>query len=85
MTTDEVQQQREKAEAIVQRAESDDDFRQKLVDDPEGTLRAEGLSDKAIPDFIREQELADVSGYRIGECGFSCNISSCTNTRIAAR
>lgn len=84
MTTDEVQQQREKAEAIVQRAESDDDFRQKLVDDPEGTLRAEGLSDKAIPDFIREQELADVSGYLM-DCGFSCNISSCTNTRIAAR
>jgi hypothetical protein len=84
VTTDEVQQQREKAEAIVQRAGSDDEFRQRLVDDPDGTLRAEGLSDKAIPDFIREQELADVSGYRL-DCGFSCNISSCTNTRIAAR
>lgn len=84
MTTDEVQAQREKAEAIVQRAESDDDFRQKLVDDPEGTLRAEGLSDKTIPDFIREQEIGDVSGYLL-DCGWSCNISSCTNTRIAAR
>lgn len=81
MSSDEFQEQRTKAEAIVQRAASDVDFGRKLVDDPEGTLRAEGLSDKTITDFVREQELVEVGGYVL-ECGWTCNISSCTNTRL---
>jgi hypothetical protein len=84
MSSDEVQEQREKAEAIVERAVKDADFRRKLVDDPEGTLRTEGLREEVIPEFIREQELGDVAGYRYGDCTFTCNISSCTNTRLSA-
>ena len=78
MSTPPVEEIRRKSEAILKRAESDEPFRQKLVDDPEGTLRAEGLPDEAIIDFVRETELGDVAGYmRIVDCGFTCNISTC--------
>ena len=78
MSSPPVEEIRRKSEAIVERAQSDEPFRQKLVADPEGTLRAEGLPDEAITDFVRETDLGDVAGYmRIADCGISCNISTC--------
>ena len=78
MSSSDVEEARKKSQAILDRATSDESFRQKLSDDPEGTLRAEGLPDEAIIDFVRETELGDVAGYmRIVDCGFTCNISTC--------
>jgi hypothetical protein len=88
MAEDQVQEIRKKSQAIVSRAESDESFRQKLVDDPEATLRAEGLDGEGITDFVRETGLADVAGYRmpglLGDCGYTCNISNCGNSVLKA-
>jgi hypothetical protein len=73
---------RKKSEAIVGRAQSDKSFAQKLKDDPEGILRAEGLPDEAIGDFIREAELGEVAGYAM-DCTFTCTITTCGVTRRA--
>lgn len=81
MSTPQVEEARRKSQEILSRAEADESFRTKLVDDPEGTLRAEGLPDEAITDFVREAELGDVSGYLL-ECGFTCNITTCGSTRL---
>lgn len=82
MSSAQIEEARKKSQAILDRATSDESFRQKLNDDPEGTLRAEGLPDKAIIDFVREAELGDVGGYlMLGDCGFTCNITTCGMTR----
>lgn len=81
MGSSQIEEVRKKSEAILGRAETDESFRLKLRDDPEGTLRAEGLPDEAIGDFVREAELGDVGGYLM-DCGFTCSISTCGNSRI---
>ena len=86
MSSAPIEEIRKKSDAILKHAQSDESFRQKLTDDPEGTLRAEGLPEEAITDFVREAELADVAGYaRLMECGFTCSISSCGVSVLKAR
>jgi hypothetical protein len=85
MTSPELEEIRRKSDSILSRAQSDESFRQKLKDDPEGILRAEGLPDEAIGDFIREAELGEVAGYlRVADCGVTCTISSCGVSVIKA-
>ena len=43
MSSSQVEEARKKSTAIVERAIDDESFRKKLNDDPEETLRAEGL------------------------------------------
>ena len=82
MSSSQIEEARKKSEAILERATDDESFRKKLNEDPEGTLRAEGLPDEAIQDFVREAELGDVAGYAmLTECGFTCNITTCGMTR----
>ena len=77
MSSDQIQQLREKAQAIVHRAQNDAAFSERLKTDPESTLRAEGLPDEAIGDFAREAQLGEVGGYARADCTFTCLITSC--------
>lgn len=45
---------RAKAQEILERAKSDEEFRRQLQDDPTAVLPRYGLPERAVPDFIRE-------------------------------
>ena len=57
-----LQQARQVAEQITQRAKSDPSFMQQLRDDPAGTVKAAGMPEEAIGTFLAEEGLAEVSG-----------------------
>jgi regulator of protease activity HflC (stomatin/prohibitin superfamily) len=83
MESEQLEEARRQAQAIVDRAERDETFRGQLQSDPDATLRAEGLAEEAIPEFVNEVGLADVAGYAarvptllILCCGVSCILTS---------
>ena len=61
------------AQAIVERAKSDLEFRERLQSDPEGTLKEAGFDDGAIGDLTAE--FAEVEGH--ARCTYTCLISIC--------
>jgi ribosomally synthesized peptide (Cys-rich family) len=83
-----IEQIREKAKEIATRLSADPDFKAQIEHDPEGTLVAAGLPVTAVPDFLSEVQLADVSGYLVSDCSFTCVItcvtSSCTLASLIA-
>ena len=83
MESEQLEDARRQAQAIVDRAERDETFRDQLQSDPDATLRAEGLAEEAIPEFVSEVGLAEVAGYagRLPTlvplcCGVSCILTS---------
>ena len=78
-------QNRDKAMEIASRAKSDPAYMEQLKQDPEGTLSAAGLPEKAIAEFMREDELGEVSGYGLsggGGGGEECLCTGCCVTVI---
>ena len=61
------QELRAKLDEMAQRIENDPDFKQKIQDDPEGTLRAEGVSQDEIQNLqasaSQSPDSPDVQGY----------------------
>jgi hypothetical protein len=85
MSSSRIEEARARAQAIVTRVETDDEFRQRLKADPEETLRAEGMPDDEISEFAREAGLGEVEGYRF--CPLTCimtgcQLTSCSRTSI---
>jgi hypothetical protein len=60
-----VQRARQVAEQIAQRAKSDPTYAQELRSDPATAAQAAGMPEEAIGAFLREEGLAEVSGYRM--------------------
>lgn len=60
-----LQQARQVAEQIAQRAKSDPSYVKQLRDDPAGTVKAAGMPEEMIGAFLAEEGLAEVSGYAI--------------------
>ena len=58
-----IQQARQVAEQITQRAKSDPAFLQQLRDDPAGTVKAAGMPEEAIGTFLAEEGADEVAGY----------------------
>jgi hypothetical protein len=86
-----IEQIREKAKEVFARMNADPSFKAQVEQNPEATLVAAGLSAEAVPDFLSETQLVDVSGYIVvsgGGCSFTCAItcitSSCTLASIVA-
>ncbi len=68
-------QLQEKAKEILQRGRQDPEFKRKLMQDPEGTLRSAGLPDEAIQGYIQETKLGgsgEVTGYMRCEITMVC-------------
>ena len=61
---------RQKALEIVERLRGDSAYRQRVKDDPTGTLTEAGLPAGAVADFLHETGYpSEVSGYAIpGQC-----------------
>jgi hypothetical protein len=78
MSSSRIEEARARAQAIVKRVETDDEFKERLKADPEETLRAEGLPDDEIGDFAREAGLGEIEGYLA--CRVTCSITACTVT-----
>jgi hypothetical protein len=77
----EFEQIRGKLDAVVARARADQGFRDQLKSDPEATLKAAGVPEVAIPDFMREEGLGgDVVGY--AKCTISCLFTSTCNLTV---
>jgi len=65
---------RAQAARIVEFAQKDASFRQRVAEDPQGALRAFGLSERAISEIICPEPVAQ-------ECTFgTCYISICPDT-----
>ncbi|HMA33068.1 MAG TPA: hypothetical protein VKY74_01210 [Chloroflexia bacterium] len=78
---------RDKAMEIANRAKSDPTYMAQLKSDPEGTLTAAGLPEKAVVEFMVEDGLGEVSGYGItgggsGGGGEECLCTGCCVTVI---
>jgi len=76
-----IDQVREKAASITARINSDAAFKAQVVEDPEATLVAAGLSTDAIPDFLAEAQnpaSSEVSGYMLSDCTITCILTSCS-------
>ncbi len=58
-----MKQVRALAQKLAKRVKTDQALKERIQNDPEGVLIAEGLPDHVINDFLRETGLADVSGY----------------------
>jgi hypothetical protein len=79
MSSSKLDEARGRAEAIVARAESDDEFKQRLKADPAEVLRAEGMPDDAIGEFVHEAGLGEVDGYVfVTICTLTCILSDRT-------
>lgn len=62
----EIDQIRQKAQDIVERAKSDPTFRHQLLQDPRGTVISYCLPEIAVNDFLSQANLSeqgDVAGY----------------------
>lgn len=68
---------RSKADEVVKRARSDEEFAKQLTENPEATLRTVGLPDWAIGQAAYEIRFPDeeVSGYRY--CDYTCDEITC--------
>jgi|SwirhisoilCB2_FD_contig_41_5589963_length_757_multi_9_in_0_out_0_2 hypothetical protein len=75
-----VQDVREKAREIGQRAKNDPQFMQEIKQDPMSTLEKAGLPQGAAADVVREEEGAEVSGYRLNDCTITCVSTNCCIT-----
>ncbi len=70
--SDDLQALRAIARELAERANSDPTFKEQIQKDPVKTLTAAGLPEKAVPDFLREAGVVDVSGYSPQVCGLTC-------------
>lgn len=57
------------ARSLKQRLESDTHFREQIEEDPVKVLIDAGLPEDAIPDFLQQTGISEVSGYMY--CGVS--------------
>ncbi|GCE12807.1 hypothetical protein [Tengunoibacter tsumagoiensis] len=83
--SDSIQTTRETAAAIVERINSDAEFKAQLANDPEGVLVAAGLPKDAVAEFVAEELSGEVSGYLApvsGGCTVTCILTSCTITSL---
>lgn len=72
------------AQSLVERIKMDDALRERLIDDPEATLKAEGFDERVIGDLSRELAGGpEVEGHLGGRCiPLSCLIPSCIVTLL---
>jgi hypothetical protein len=75
MSSSRIDEARARAQGVLTRAESDDEFKERLKADPEEALRAEGMPDDEIGDFVHQTGLAEVAGYQV-RCQISCVITN---------
>ncbi|MDQ2731660.1 MAG: hypothetical protein M3Y56_08380 [Armatimonadota bacterium] len=59
----EIDDVRAKTTKVVERAKSDPAFKQALQKDPLGTMKAEGIPEKAVGEFVHSTRKGDVEGY----------------------
>jgi len=83
------EQIRARAFQVLDRAKADPEYLQRLKDDPETALQAEGFSTSEAGQLIGELGLAEVQGYLSGAeicqftCDYSCNGGTCMVTFCA--
>jgi hypothetical protein len=73
---------------ILEHAKNDPEYLDRLKNDPEATLAAEGLTSPETRQLIGEFNLAEVQGYDQGvvcewTCNYSCNTGTCQVTLCA--
>lgn len=68
-----IEQIREKAVAIAHRLKTDSTFKAQLEQHPEETLIAAGFPEIAVPEFLVELQIGDVSGYALVDC-VACSV-----------
>ncbi len=73
MSSHNIKQVRVIARQLAARAKTDPIFKEQIQKDPVGTLTTAGLPQEFVPDFLRETQLGDVSGY-IGQIGCSLTV-----------
>ena len=85
------EQVRARAFQVLERAKADPEYLQRLKDDPETALQAEGFSTSQAGQLIGELGLAEVQGY-LGDyaaemcqytCDYSCSGGTCMVTYCA--
>ena len=74
---------RQKGRALVQRMIDDPALKQRVREDPAGTLTTMGLPEQAVGDFVRELNLPadEVAGFMLPRCScdeITCIISVCS-------
>jgi hypothetical protein len=63
---------------LASRAQEDEQFKEQLKADPQGTMKAAGIPEEALSDVLGETELADVAGYAKPQCiGSFCFVDTC--------
>lgn len=85
------EQMRARAFKVLEQAKADPAYLQRLKDDPETALQAEGFSTPEAGQLIGELGLAEVEGYLDGgiagicqyTCDYSCNTGTCWVTNCA--
>lgn len=55
------------ARSLAQRAWSEQDFRQRIQENPVETLSDAGLPEEFVGIFLQEAQLSEVSGYGVGQ------------------
>jgi hypothetical protein len=101
MSDAEAQAARHRAAEVANRIRTDESFARTVMDDPVATLRAAGVSDASIADYLREEEFDDVGGFMIGGtatggvsgsdstgwdwCAVTCFCSNCCNSSSRVR
>ena len=63
MSSNNIEQARTTARKLAIRIKTDSAFKAQVQKEPVSTLIAMGLPEEFIPDFLRETQLTDVSGY----------------------
>ncbi|GCE12806.1 hypothetical protein [Tengunoibacter tsumagoiensis] len=80
--SDSIQTARDTAAAIVERINSDAEFKAQVANDPQGALVAAGLPQHVVAEFLAEELSGEVSGYLVGNCTVTCILTECTITSL---
>jgi hypothetical protein len=66
---------RERVDALLAKARSDETFAFSLKDDPDTVLRAAGFTDETLETLTREIGSSEVEGFQ--RCSWTCDRYSC--------
>ncbi|GCE12805.1 hypothetical protein [Tengunoibacter tsumagoiensis] len=80
--SDSIQTARETAAAIVERINTDAEFKAQVSSDPQSALVAAGLPQSLVAEFLAEELSGEVSGYLVSDCTVTCILTTCTITSL---